>query len=260
MEEIKRFYSQRAITIATYFGGPLAAGYLVKKNYEALDQANNANKSMILGVISSILLFAGIISIPEEIIDKIPNALIPGIYTIIIYFIVEKLQGSYLKQHKESGGQFQSAWRAVGAGAICMLIIGAFIFLAAYLSGDLPIGKNKFDAVTYDKGVAKFVENETKALSVFNVIETEEPDYLINEFNKGIILWKNNKEIISKLNLIENLPNEFIEQNRVLLKYCDLRIDYNMLIIKAIAENTDKYASELDKKDKIINDILKQLK
>jgi hypothetical protein len=31
MELTKKFYSQRAITIATYFGGPLAAGYLVKK-------------------------------------------------------------------------------------------------------------------------------------------------------------------------------------------------------------------------------------
>jgi len=32
MEEPKKLFSQRAIAIATYFGGPAAAGYLIKKN------------------------------------------------------------------------------------------------------------------------------------------------------------------------------------------------------------------------------------
>lgn len=259
MEETKRYYSQRAITIATYFGGPLAAGYLVKKNYETLGQPHNARKSLLIGIVSTILIFAGIFSIPEEIVNKIPNALIPLIYTGIIYLIVERIQGESLKNHKESGGKFYSGWKAAGVGAIALLILAAGIFLTAFISGDLSNNEPNFDAVTYDKEVAKFVDNENKSVAVFNVMETQTPDYLIKEFSKGIVMWKENKRIVEGLNSIENLPKILKDQNALLLKYCDLRIQHNEIILKAISEDTDKYASEIEligfKIDKVLEDL-----
>lgn len=106
MEEQKKIFSQQAIAIATYIGGPVAAAYLVKKNYQAFDQDDNGKKALIIGIISTILLFGGIFSIPEHIIDKIPNMVIPTIYTIIIYFIVDKKQGNWLKPIKKKGVHF----------------------------------------------------------------------------------------------------------------------------------------------------------
>lgn len=190
IEETKRFYSQRAITIATYFGGPLAAGYLVKKNYESLEQPENARKSLIIGLLSTILLFAGIFSIPEYIIDKMPNALIPLIYTGIIYLIVERFQGETLKNHKESGGEFYSGWKAAGVGAISLLILAAGVAITAFIAGDLSNIQPDFDVATYDKEVAKFVDNENKSLAVYNVIETQTPDYLIKETRPSLQLLK----------------------------------------------------------------------
>ncbi len=260
MEETKRFYSQRAITIATYFGGPLAAGYLVKKNYETLGQPDNAKKSLIIGVVSTLLIFAGIFSIPEDIIDKIPNALIPLIYTGIIYLIVERVQGESLKIHKEYGGEFYSGWKAAGVGAIAMLILASGIALNAFIAGDFSNTQPDFDAATYDKEVAKFADNEKKSLAVFNEVETQTPDYLIKEFNKGILMWKENKEIVGGLNSIENLPKRLKDQNTFLLKYCDLRIQHNAIIIKAMSENTDKYVSEIERIGFEINKILEELK
>jgi len=35
-----KLFSKRAISIATFFGGPLAAGYLIKKNYDSLQNQN----------------------------------------------------------------------------------------------------------------------------------------------------------------------------------------------------------------------------
>lgn len=260
MEKTKKFYSQRAITIATYFGGPLAAGYLVKKNFEVLDQPDHAQKSLIIGIVSTLLLFAGIFSIPAPIIDKIPQPLIPLIYTGIIYLIVERIQGKNLKQHKESGGEFYSGWKAAGVGAIAMVILLAGIAIVAFFAGDFSDKTAEFDTFTYDREVAKFVENENKAVAVFNVIDTSKPDYLIEEFSKGVVLWKENKEIVERLNLIDNLPKELIEQNAKLLKYCDLRIHHNEIIIKAIREDTDKYVSEIEKIGLEINEVLKELK
>lgn len=258
MEETNKLFSQRAIAIATYFGGPAAAGYLVKKNYESYDQSEKGKKAFIIGIISTFVIFAGIFSIPEQIIDKIPNALIPAIYTGIIYLIVEKIQGQWLKEHKESGGEFYSGWKATGIGAIFMVILLAMIAGTAFIAGDLS--KPDFDATTYDTEVAKFVENENQSLAVFNVINTAEPQYLIKEFSKGIVLWKENKEIVNRLNSIENLPSELLAQNKKLLKYCDLRIQHNEIIVKAISEETDKYVSEIDRIGIEINKILEELK
>lgn len=259
MEETKRFFSQKAITIATYFGGPLAAGYLVNKNYEVLEQPDNARKSLIIGIISTILVFAGIFSIPEAIIDKIPNALIPLIYTGIIYLLVERFQGESLKKHKESGGEFYSGWRAAGIGAVAMLILAAGIALTSFIAGDLSTTEADFDVVSYDKGVAKFVDNESKSLEVFNDIETQTPDYLIKEFRKGIILWKENKEILAGLNAIENLPDELLVQNAMLYRYCALRIEHSEIIIKAISEDTEEYVPEIERIGFEINKVLEEL-
>ncbi len=258
MEKTKKLFSQKAIAITTYFGGPAAAGYLVKKNYESYDQSEKGKKAFIIGIISTLLIFAGIFSIPEHIIDKIPNAVIPAIYTGIIYLIVEKIQGQWLKEHKESGGEFYSGRKATGIGAIFMVILLALIMGTAFIAGDLS--KPDFDTVTYDKEVAKFIQNENTSLAVFNVINTAEPQYLIKEFSKGIVLWKENKEIINGLNSIENLPTELLEQNKKLLKYCDLRIQHNEIIVKAISEDTDKYVSEIDRIGMEINNILEELK
>jgi len=259
MELTKKFYSQRAIAIATYFGGPLAAGYLVKRNYETLEQPENGKKALIIGIVSTVLLLVGVFSIPEPIIDKIPNALIPLIYTGLIYWIVEKLHGEILKSHKESGGEFYSGWKAAGIGAIAMVILIAGIVLSLYVTEDLSGTQLNFDSETYDKEVAKFVENENKAVSVFNVVENQSLVYLINEFNKGLVLWKDNLAIVERLNGIENLPEELADQNIKLLKYCELRIKHNEVILKAITEDTDIYVSEIEQIGAEINQVLKDL-
>jgi hypothetical protein len=260
MEQTKKFYSQGAITIATYFGGPLAAGYLVKKNYDTLEQPENGKKALIIGIVSTILIFLVIFSIPESIIDKIPDALIPLIYTGIIYWIIDKLHGEILKSHKESGGEFYSGWKAAGIGAIAMLILTSGIFLSLLIAGDLSSPRLNFDSETYDREVAKFVDNENKAVSVFNVIETQTPGYLINEFSIGLVLWKENLAIVERLNKIENLPKELQDQNMNLLNYCELRIKHNEVIIKAITEDTDKYESEIEQIGLEINQVLNDLK
>ncbi len=257
MEESKKFFSQKAITIATYFGGPAAAGYLMKKNYQAVNQDDKAKKAFIIGVISTLLIFVIIFSIPERIMDEIPNAFIPMIYTGIIYLIVETLQGDMLKEHKDNEGEFYSGWKAAGIGAIFMGALLVIILAASYISGDLLLPN--FDSASYDRGIAKFSENETNALAVYKVINTSEPQYLLKEFDKGLVLWKENKEIIGKLNSIDNLPQKFLNQNMNLLEYCNLRIQQSELIKKAISENTDRYVSDLDKISLRINEILDKL-
>lgn len=259
MDDNIKIYSNREITIATFFGGPLAAGYLVKKNYQVMRDTDKANKSFWIGIITTIVLFIVIFSLPESVLDKTPQQLIPIIYTSIISLIVNNLQGQFIKAHKENGGQYHSGWKVAKVGVVSMLILLATIAIVAFFAGDFSANAN-FDSTGYNKEVAKFTENESKSIEVFKVLSTADTSYLKGEFTKSLELWKGNKEIINKLNYYKNLPKELHSQNQILLEYCDLRIQQSKLFIKLINEDTDKYTSDINRIGEDIDKNIKLLK
>ncbi len=242
-----KLYSQKAITIATFFGGPLAAGFLARQNFINLGKGDYGRNSMYIGIISTILLFVGIFSIPENIINKIPNYIIPAIYTPIIYYLIEKYQGKELKEHKDNNGEFYSGWKATGIGAACMAVIIVFILTYTFFS---PVD---FDATRYDNGMAAFGQNEEKALKLYTLIETSSLQESV-EFidNTGIPAWKSNLSILDDLDKIEGLYDNFIEQNKILRNYCNLRIESYQLMRSALIEDTDAYDGEIESKVKEI--------
>ncbi|WP_417611813.1 hypothetical protein [Owenweeksia hongkongensis] len=249
-----KLFSQRSITIATFLGGPLAAGYLIRENYRALDKTREGNNALILGVVSSILIFAEIFSIPESILDTIPRQLIPFVYTAIVYLIVELTQGSTLKQHKENGNDFFSGWRAAGFGLISLVILSACILGYTLLSPVNP----EFEK--YDAKIAQFTKNETETLGFYDRINNSPSFALLSELDTRIIpKWKENIEIIKEISEIENLPNDLVKQNKVLLKYSELRLEAFELFRKAISQDTDLYAPRLEILHKEIDEELDKL-
>ena len=254
MDTSTKLYSQKAIAIATFFGGPLAAGILIRTNFINLNKEREGLNALILGVLSTLLLFGGIFALPENIVDKIPNSVLPAVYTGIIYLIVEKIQGNDLKQHTANNGVFYSGWRAAGIGFIGLVIIGATIFLAIDI-----FGAADFDADKYGQGITEFSTNEASALKIYTNLETQSEDQLIAELNDGINLWKKDIDIIADLNTIRNLPIELIEQNKLLTEYCQLRIDHYTLMLKSVQEDTDIYDTQIqemtDKIDQKLNEL-----
>jgi hypothetical protein len=236
-----KLYSSKAISGATFLGGPLAAGYLIGENFKALDKPKDGRNSLIIGIVSTIILFGGIFMIPEYIIDKIPRQLIPIVYTGIIWGIVEWKQGDILKAHKENNNSFFSGWRAAGVGFISLLLLGIGIFGYSFLSTDNEAYER------YDAEITKFSKNETETLVFYHNLNTETNYSLLKELDeKTIPKWKENSAIINATNQFEDLPSELIEQNKILLKYSELRIQAFELFRKAIKEDTDKYSEQLD--------------
>lgn len=254
MEEKFKLYSQKAIAIATYFGGPLAAGILIRKNSLNLGREKEGLVALIVGIISTILLFWGIFQIPEPIIDKIPNILIPAIYTGIIYLIVEKLHGQILKNHKEENNEFYSNWRATGIGAICAVVLFGGIFAYAYYAPE------DWDVKTYDTELKKFNDNETEAMKVFDMLNRSSK-YEIARFieQTGIPKWRENIEIVNRMSNIENVPEEFQKQNELLLEYSKLRIEAYELMSKAVLNESSEYDDEIIKRHTRIDEIISKL-
>jgi hypothetical protein len=237
-----KLYSQKAIGIATFLGGPLAAGYLVRENYLELNKPDEAKNALIYGLLATVVVFGFIFMLPDNIADKIPNQIIPIIYTAIIYALVENTQGKILKLHKELGNEFISVWKAVLIGFISLLLLISVIFGYAFLFG------NEKNLLEYDAKMEVFSKNETETLEFYNYIDFENQEKLINRLDNEVIpKWNENIQIIKQANAIEGLPNEVVEQNKVLLKYSELRLQAFKLFKKAISENTAFYDDDLDK-------------
>lgn len=236
-----KLYSQAAIGGATFLGGPLAAGILVRHNYIELGKEDDGKTALIIGIIATVLLFGGIFMVPDELMSKIPNQIIPAIYTAIIYFIVEKIQGEALNQHKANDHEFMSSWRAAGIGFLCMLLIIGALFGYTFYETSNPA------YAQYDIQMEKFNVNESKAFEFYDHLETNSDYSLIQELdNRTIPSWKDNLKIVEATNQIENLPAELAQRNVLLSEYCKLQIELFELFRTAINYNTNDYSEEIE--------------
>lgn len=241
MEVTYRLYSQQAIAIATFFGGPFAAGLLIRRNSLNLGREKEGLYALIIGFIAMFLLVWGLYMLPENILDRIPNALFPMIYTGIIYFIVHRLHGKILDNHKSEGLPFYSNWKAAGIGFVSLIVIAAVFLVPIYLTSE------NWDHESYSQKMEQITENETQALKFFDMENSY--GYEIVHFieHTGLPKWKENIEHINAILAIEDLPEEVRKETQMLREYTDLRIRSYELISKAISEATDEYAWEIEK-------------
>lgn len=251
LKDIK-LYSARAISGATFLGGPLAGSYLVSQNFKSLNKPETGRNALLIGIISTVALFAGLFMIPEDIIDTIPTQLIPLFYTGAIWGIVEWKQGEILKTHKENNNPFFSGWRAFAVGFISLLIILIGIFGFVNLTPIDEIYEK------YDAEMVQFFKNEDESLAFYEHLSTETPNALLRELDEKIIpKWKENIEIINNTYALGDLPSELKRQNKILLRYSELRIEAFELFRKAIEEDTDTYSQRLDQ---VHTDMEKEIK
>lgn len=250
-----KLYSQKAFGLATFLGGPLAAGVMAWQNFKTLGNHNYAKLSLIIGVVSTIVIFGALAMVPETILDKIPNAVFPAIYTAIIYFIFEKLQSKELTEYKENNGVFYSMWKAAGIGAISLAILSAGIV------GYIYTMNTSFDAKKYDNGIALITKNEEQALQLFTFIEKSSQQQSINFIDIiGIPAWQSNLKILDGLDKMEGIYDELSKQNQILKNYCRLRIESYQLIRKSLIENTVYYDAAIQSINEKINREVEQLK
>lgn len=154
-----KLYSEMAISTAVFFGGPLAAGILISKNFKSINKYDAAKKAMFWGIWGMLGLLIILSILPNNIIDKSPSTLIPLIYTAIISSLVSKHQGPFIKKHKENGGKFYSGWKAAGIGFICAILsIGVFLLTFSFkpaFPGEKAVYGKKNHEIYYSEDISK---------------------------------------------------------------------------------------------------------
>ena len=247
----KALYSQKGIGIATFLGSPLASSILIRHNYVQLGDERKGKIAILLGVVFTVAMFVGIFSIPEATIAKIPQQIIPAIYTAIVYFIVEKFQGEHLKQFEAEGLKYMSNWKAAGIGIICLILIFGGIMAYVFLD---PVNK------AYDNGIQQFVNNEESAAKVYNQLDSNTSLELITEINgNSIPKWEQNIELLDSLSTNLNLDIEMINRNTKLKRYSELRIEELGYLKQAILLNTMRFDFKMDSLNREMQKIIDEL-
>lgn len=122
-------YSPNQVKAGAFLGGPLAAVYLLKSNYEALEKRDLASLTLWIGLGGTLLLIALLSVVPEH----FPKMVIPLAYSLGAGYFASEFQ---VRKDAISASErltFQSNWKVVGVsllGIVVFLVIAiAFLFL-----------------------------------------------------------------------------------------------------------------------------------
>ena len=119
-----RLYSIAQITVATFLGSPLAGSLLLAHNFRELRVAKAALRSVIWGVVSTVILLVVAPWLPE----KFPNAALPVGYCFAMRQVATHFQGASISNHFSVGGK-KGSWAAtVGIGLACLVLLFGLFF------------------------------------------------------------------------------------------------------------------------------------
>jgi len=159
----QKIYSEKSITLATFIGGPLAAGFLIGKNFKVFGNENAARNSVMLGLISTLVImivlfyFPFPLPMPFLFLNTNPYALLPVICASIIGVMVNKYQGDQIKEFLDHEGTVESRWKAFGygvAGLACILVFMFFMVKSVSMKGyEKSVSINKSVVLHYSKEI-----------------------------------------------------------------------------------------------------------
>jgi hypothetical protein len=252
MEELKeneipthKIYKDRAIWVGTFLGGPLAAGYLIAENFKAFNETKKAKTTWIIAIIATIVIFGGVFLIPENV--KIPNQIIPLIYTGIAFYCVQHYQGQKINEHINSGGAFFGWWRTIGIGIITLLITVSVVMCIVFSSE-----AGQFYDATKKYGV---MENE---IAYNDNIQEKEVDRLAEAFEKTaffensikkyVYLKKDNTTYEVTISCNQSIENDYLLQESFSLLRDEIQKDFpnNKIVFKLVVESLDNVVKQIE--------------
>jgi len=125
-----KLYSDRAIALATFLGGPLTGGYLAAENFKQLGAPRKVKIAWVTGIVAFVIVMGGVILVPG--ISRVPSYIIPLFYTGVTQVLIQRSQGAALKAHVENRGLLYSLWRVALVGLIGAAITLAIVFAIVY--------------------------------------------------------------------------------------------------------------------------------
>jgi len=243
----KKIYKDKEVWVGAFIGGPLVAGYQIAKNYKVFRERDKVIKTWFVAIASSIFLFY--ISIFAPFIDRMPNFIIPLIYTGMAYLLVRIYQGEKIIDFIRSGGKIHSWWKTLGVALLGLAIssglyLGTFLVVEAIRNANVitkNYGTSKHN-ISFDK--TNVQESEIDAIAdgftKTNLFDNGQPWYIF------VQKVENNYEIAlsTEKSVLKNPENlEFFIQQR---KDLQALFPDNKIVFNLIAETFDNVIKRIE--------------
>jgi hypothetical protein len=152
----REVFSPLQISIGSFFGGPIAAVYLIRENFRAMEMESQQRLASVIGLVFVVSLTAAIPQIPEN----FPTGLIPAVCSGIAYLIAMLFQISKEEEAVSDLYSFKSNWGVVRVAVASFLVY--LTILAVYLSYSLnPHRTYKKDASLQHVAFAETIRAES---------------------------------------------------------------------------------------------------
>jgi 4-amino-4-deoxy-L-arabinose transferase-like glycosyltransferase len=130
-----RIYSPNQVAVFAFFGGPLAAIYVLWRNFRARGNDDGAAQIILYGSIFIVALMVVLPILP----DHFPNYVIPFAYTAAAHALARQYQLTKQAIGESAQYEFQSGWNVFGIAVACLIAFFVLFVGEVLLLGYLGI-------------------------------------------------------------------------------------------------------------------------
>jgi len=245
----KKIYTDKAIRVGTFLGGPLVAGYFMAENFKVFGDSEKAKKTWIITILATLCIFALIFFIPENISDKIPNIVFPLIYMSIAAYYTKLYQEKQINEHIENGGEHFNWGRTIVISIIGISILLGAVFSAYFLTetanGRLTESTKTYGAMKHEIAYQNNInENEVdKIAEVF-----QKTTFFDDAITKYVYLEKINNNYEISISCNESVKDDVVASQ----PFVDLRNDMqkffpdNKIIFKLVVNDLNNVVKRIE--------------
>lgn len=250
-EEIptEKIYTEKAIRVGTFLGGPLVAGYLMAENFKVFGDFEQVKKTWIISILATIFIFGLIFLIPEDINVKIPNMVFPFLYMGIAAYLTKQYQEKQINAHIENGGEHFNWGRTILISVIGISVLLGAVFSISFMTntanGRLTESTKTYGAMKHEIAYQNNInENEVdKIAEIF-----KKTTFFDDAITKYVYLEKINNNYEISISCNESVKNDvsasqpFVELRNNMQKY----FANNKIILKLVVNDLDNVVKRIE--------------
>jgi hypothetical protein len=141
----KKIFNLKQIEGACIIGSPIVAGILIYKNYKNFGQKEKGISWIFIGILWTVAVFGLAMLIPENLVNS-TRMVVPMINGLILYPIINRLQGDRIREHFENEGEKGSNWLVAGLTILVAAMIIVPIILLDKVSPINDYVRQPFDS------------------------------------------------------------------------------------------------------------------
>lgn len=243
---MKKFFTENQMAVAAVVGGPIPPGILFYLNYKRIDKEKESYISIGLTLIFTVALFYTLLRLPEDILDKIPNAVFTSIYGLFVYFAYRRFLSKEINARFDTGDAKASNWTVAAITllglAINLIIILGLAWNTPAFDGDKKIFGEVGHEIYFDKSNTTIddVEKLGQVLTDFGYFNNEYPIVV------HLDTWETRYVVTLQID------KQFWEDDEVLAFLNDLKINLEVSFLKDVTIKLEHYDLSGKKYEKAI--------